>query len=92
MGDAVRISLEGDDFVITTDLATTLGLVVNELLGNALRPFDGRTEGWLRVCVQKCGPDIELQVIDNSKRHDARHPSDRKELGLSLVRTLVRTS
>lgn len=91
VGDAVRISLEGDDFVITTDLATTLGLVVNELLGNALRhAFDGRTEGWLRVCVQKCGPDIELQVIDNGKGFDARHPSDRKELGLSLVRTLVR--
>lgn len=86
----LSISLEGDDFKVDSDIATSVALVINELLQNSLKyAFVGRAEGSIRIVVTGGELYSRIEVIDDGCGFDtAKINNDR--LGLSIVQTLVK--
>lgn len=86
----LNISLEGDDFQVDSDIATSVALIINELLQNSLKyAFVGRRSGHVRIIVTQGELYSLIEVIDNGCGFDtAAARTDR--LGLSIVETLVK--
>lgn len=86
----VNITLEGDDFKVDSDIATSVALVINELLQNSLQyAFEGRDSGLVRIVVTSGELYSRIEVIDNGSGYDVENVrTDR--LGLSIVQSMVR--
>lgn len=86
----ITITVDGDDFKVDSDIATSVSLVVNELIQNAVKyAFSGRKEGHIGIHVRHGGFYSELTVEDNGVGYDASDQS-REHLGMSIVRSVVR--
>jgi PAS domain S-box-containing protein len=91
-GDRGRLVLETESIHVTLDTAINCGLIVNELVTNALKhayPADGRGEIRIRL---KRGPDggISLGVSDEGVgMPPGFDPARDGHLGLRLVRSLA---
>lgn len=99
----VETEFTGQVLPLQSDAATSLALVLNELITNALiHGFEGRSHGRLTVTVKHEGKTATLIVTDDgigmngeSMAHrplqDAprTQTSTRKHLGLTIVRTLI---
>jgi signal transduction protein with GAF and PtsI domain len=87
-GQAVDIRVEGESLVLPSRPATSLALVVNELLQNALEhAFVGRPGGAVRIRLGH-GPQADVvEVVDDGVGLAADAPAS---LGLEIVKTLVR--
>ena len=85
---AVDIRVEGEALVLASRPATSLALVVNELLQNALEhAFVGRPGGAVRIRLGH-GPQADVvEVVDDGVGLAADAPAS---LGLEIVETLVR--
>ncbi len=87
----VKFIAEGDSIEVETREATTLAILLNELLTNAMRHgLRGRDGGTVRVLFGRQGSEAWVSVADDGNGL----PSDftlnkNKGLGLSIVRTLV---
>ncbi len=90
---SVRIELSADDLVFDADRAVTCGLLVHELISNALRhAYRDGDEGLVRVELDTdpSGGTVRLTVRDDgSGLPDEVDPDDPDSLGLTLVRALV---
>lgn len=86
---SVPVKLEAEPLVIPLDLATPLGLVLNELLANAykhgLRPA---ASGGIRVTIAGVGPELVL-AVENDGPPLPEDVERAPTLGLRLVRALV---
>lgn len=88
----VDIQFSGKSMFLPSDAATSLALVLNELITNAIiHGFEGLHEGTLSVSVQQDGGECLLRIQDNGvgMSHMPSQPGKRKHLGLAIVRTLV---
>jgi two-component sensor histidine kinase len=89
--DRVALDLELDDLTLSVDTAIPYGLVINELVSNALRHAfpDGR-KGELRLTLRSSGSGCTITIRDDGiglpADLDVRHA---QSLGLQLVNTLV---
>ncbi len=93
-GQRVSLRVDADDIPITIDAAIPLGMLVNEIVTNALKhAFPGRSAGEIlvRFKVEPDG-DAELTVADNGIGiPDAMlAPSNRGGSGSRIVRSFVR--
>jgi two-component sensor histidine kinase len=81
----------GDELILQSDVATTLALVVNELVQNCvLHAFGERRTGNIDISLQFIGTFISVHVSDNGIGIEAANHSDRKgHLGLKITETLV---
>ncbi|MDQ0871540.1 two-component sensor histidine kinase/PAS domain-containing protein [Paenibacillus sp. V4I3] len=81
----------GDELILQSDVATTLALVVNELVQNCvLHAFGERRTGNIDISLQFIGTFISVHVSDNGIGIEAAIHSDRKgHLGLKITETLV---
>jgi two-component sensor histidine kinase/PAS domain-containing protein len=81
----------GDELILQSDVATTLALVVNELVQNCvLHAFAERHTGNIEITLQFIGTIISVRVSDNGVGIKAANHSDRKgHLGLKITETLV---
>ncbi|MGB3797749.1 MAG: PAS domain-containing protein [Alteraurantiacibacter sp.] len=89
----VRMNLETDEFRASVDSASQMGLLVSELLTNALQhAFEAEREGVVEVRLWNVddGETICLQVTDNGLGipDDVDWPSD-GSLGARIVRELI---
>ena len=86
----VNITLEGDDFEVDSDIATSVALIINELLQNSLQyAFQDRETGLIRIVVTRGELYSRIEVIDNGSGYDVENVrTDR--LGLSIVQTMVK--
>lgn len=86
----VNITLEGDDFKVDSDIATSVALIINELLQNSLQyAFQDRESGLIRIVVTRGELYSRIEVIDNGSGYDVENVrTDR--LGLSIVQTMVK--
>jgi PAS domain S-box-containing protein len=91
----VSITLElEDDFTLGIDTAIPVGLLINELVSNALKhAFPGGGDGEITIAMRRIGEnDIELVIRDNGvgmpKGIDIRNS---KSMGLMLVSSLSET-
>ncbi len=84
----IHFSVEGDDAALPSQAATSLALVVNELIQNALEhAFVGRSQGQISISLQRSGKDLVVEVRDNGVGLTGSLSSN---LGLEIVETLVR--
>ena len=85
----IRLSVDGDDVLLSIDTAVPCGLIVNELLLNALKhAFPDESQGEIRVELADGGDGwCHMSVRDNG----VGLPEDESSgtLGLQLVRGLV---
>jgi PAS domain S-box-containing protein len=88
----VSVSIDVKDVLLTIDTAIPCGLIINELLTNALKyAFQGRDTGKIRVHMALAGPNYELTVEDDGVGIADRQILEKTStLGLKLVTGLVR--
>lgn len=87
-GLQVDVTVEGDQVSLPSQAATSLALVVNELLQNALEhAFVGRTRGRVVISVQRLPGELQIEVRDDGVGVSG---SLGRQLGLEIVETLVR--
>lgn len=87
-GVAVAIEVEGEAVVLPSRAATSLALVVNELLQNALEhAFVGRNVGRVHIAFGHAGPEYVVEVTDDGVGLPENLPAS---LGLEIVASLVR--
>lgn len=92
-GDSgVHLEVDADDVSMGLDSALVCGLIVNELVTNALRhAFDGEKGGKVRVALhQDADGSCVLSVVDDGRGLSREDWPGSGGLGLSLVATLVR--
>ena len=86
----VSISLEGDDFKVDSDIATSVALIINELLQNSLKyAFPNVNSGQIRIVITAGELYSRIEVIDNGCGFDVEKVGGDR-LGLSIVQTLVK--
>jgi PAS domain S-box-containing protein len=91
--DDVTLDVSGSEIFLSIDTAVPCGLIVNELLSNALKhAFHGDRKGKISVHLIEHGDGpISLSVRDDGIGLPAAFDFDRTEtLGLQLVQALVR--
>ncbi|HEX4836718.1 MAG TPA: GAF domain-containing protein [bacterium] len=90
-GFALDVRIDGDDPTLPTQQATSLALVVNELLQNAMEhAFPGRSGGQVTITLTLGRDALRLEVRDDGVGLPEDFSPDRSaDLGLQIVRTLV---
>lgn len=88
----IRISLEGDDFSLPPQQATSCALVINELLQNSVEHgFEHKNEGAIRVILRTNESNLMIDVIDTGEGLPEGFDVERGgSLGLQIIRTLVK--
>lgn len=89
----IRLLVDADDIYLDIDTATSLGLVINELVSNSIKyAFTGRQDGEITISLHPCGDDgFILTVADNGVGfHDIVNFKDSETLGLQIVNTLTK--
>jgi PAS domain S-box-containing protein len=101
----ITVSYEMESMLFTIEKAIPLGLIVNELVTNALKhAFPAGQQGEIRISLQECAgparrapadhgcaPTYELIVADNGIGLPANQiPEQQKSLGMNLVSMLAK--
>lgn len=87
----IRVTVEGDRFQLSSQRATSLALIANELLQNALEHgMANAVEGHISIKLLIDRRRLNLRVVDNGRGLPANfNPDTDLGLGLSIVRTSV---
>ena len=81
----VTITMEGGDFQVDSDIATSVAIIINELLQNSLKyAFQDRSSGEIRIVVEQGKLYSSIQVSDNGGGFDVAN-TEGNRLGLSIV-------
>lgn len=89
-GESIDINLRCDSIMLFSRQATSLVLVVNELVHNALEhAFVGRNGGQIDIEVRKINNNVVLKVRDNGIGFKEEKLKSSKSLGVKIVKTLV---
>lgn len=88
----IELEVAADDVVLEIDLAVPLGLIINELLTNALKyGFLGKAEGKIALKIRQQEGEIILTVKDNGLGFPLDFdPQKSSSLGLKLVHLLAK--
>lgn len=91
-GKSVYTVVEGPEVKLPLGLATTIALVINELVQNAAEHgFRSRDEGQIRVCLREERDQVVVEVINNGELLPPDFdPMKQETLGLRIVTDLVR--
>jgi PAS domain S-box-containing protein len=89
---AISLVVDVQELFLTVDAAIPCGLVVNELVSNALKhAFPDSREGTVTIHLRSDGPSYVLRVSDDGVGlPDDVDPATTESLGLQLVDTLTR--
>ncbi|WP_282935879.1 sensor histidine kinase [Paenibacillus sp. RC67] len=88
---SIRVQLCGDELTLPSDMATTLALVVNELVQNCvIHAFRDKECGEIDIALHRNGQIVTVRVADNGVGIDPKKQIDPKgHLGLKITETLV---
>ncbi|MGX8794503.1 sensor histidine kinase [Fusibacter sp. JL298sf-3] len=85
----VNLEITGDTFEISSDLATSIALVVNELVQNSMQyAFVGRSEGRIEIKIEKGIQYSNVFVKDDGVGFDITN-TRAGSLGMSIVKSIV---
>ena len=89
-GKQIQISIEGDSFPCNSDTATSIALVVNEVIQNSLKhAFKGREKGLISVQICRSSSFGNIVITDDGVGFDGRE--DRSgTLGTRIVESIVK--
>jgi signal transduction protein with GAF and PtsI domain len=87
----LAVTVQGDEIHLNSHQATSLALVVNELLQNAIEhAFPDRSEGRITITVSRAARGLTLEVVDDGRGlPPGFDPARGEDLGLQIVRALV---
>ncbi|MDD2414952.1 MAG: sensor histidine kinase, partial [Eubacteriaceae bacterium] len=86
----LTITLKGDDFEVSSDMATTVALVVNEVIQNSIKyAFCDRDSGKITIDVQHKNMYSTILICDDGCGFSIDEVG-KDSLGLSIVKSLVR--
>jgi two-component sensor histidine kinase len=88
----IATAVEGDDVIVSSGQATSVALILNELVQNAIRHgFETRRAGHLTVCLSVEGSSVRVDVVNDGSAL-SRDFEERKarSLGLQIVESLAR--
>jgi two-component system, sensor histidine kinase PdtaS len=86
----VQISCDIDDVTASADTATSISIIVNELVTNAMKhAFNSERPGHVRV-TGRGGPKFELIIADDGSGVEATRRDDHPGLGTRLVESFAR--
>lgn len=86
----IEINLNCDTFTLFSRQLTSVVLIVNELVHNALEhAFTTRDSGIINIDVERKNSEVSIVVADNGIGFKEKNLNDYKSLGLSIIRTLV---
>jgi two-component sensor histidine kinase len=87
----MSLNVSVDDSVTAADVSVSLGLIVTELVINALKhAFPGDRKGKIKVDYHAHGPNWTLSVTDNGIGMPADAVSAKPGLGTSIVQALTK--
>jgi len=91
-GKSVYTTVEGDDFVLPLNKATSMALVLNELVQNAVEHgFKTLDAGRIHIYLKETETELRVSVTNDGESLPADFtPRSSASLGLSIVETLVR--
>jgi two-component sensor histidine kinase len=88
---ALSIAIEVDDSLVDADKSVSLGLIVTELVINALKhAFSDQRGGRIVVGYRSDGPKWTLSVKDNGVGMPVGHPRAKAGLGTGIVEALAK--
>lgn len=86
----IKVNLTCDSFTLISRQATSLILIINELLHNALEhAFIGRDSGTVSISVSRQNNEILLVVEDDGIGCSKEDLNKTNSLGLNIIKTLV---
>ncbi|TGA99872.1 histidine kinase [Sporolactobacillus shoreae] len=86
----IDVRLVGDSFHVDSDKATSIAIVLNELLENSLQhAFRNKKEGYTEVIIKKGIMYSNISVIDNGQGFDVDLTRS-NSLGLDIVKSIVK--
>jgi PAS domain S-box-containing protein len=88
----VLLAVDVEDVFLTVDTAIPCGLIINELVTNALKyAFRGRVRGRVDIRLAREGEEYRLTIADDGiGLSENINPETAESLGLQLVNTLTR--
>jgi len=90
LGCKIRISIEGDSIKTNSEVATSIALVVNELVQNCLKyAFEGRSTGLVRVEIARGNVYSNIAIIDDGIGYDTQQKENATSLGRRIVQRIV---
>jgi PAS domain S-box-containing protein len=89
--DKIAVEKQIEDFTIDAKKAVFVGIILNELVTNALKyAFEGRGDGKLSITLERDEAAAKLTVQDNGVGLDLKkQPEKSSGFGLTLVKMLV---
>jgi PAS domain S-box-containing protein len=89
--EMIKTVLDLNDYELGIETAIPVGLIINELVSNALKhAFKSGEKGEIKIVLEKYDDTYTLTVQDNGiGLPDDIHPENTKSLGLMLVNALV---
>ena len=88
--DGIDVDCEVEEVTASADTATSISIIVNELVTNAIKhAFNGEGVGHVRV-VGRTGSSFELTVTDNGRGIQASKRDGHAGLGTKLVESFAR--
>jgi two-component system, sensor histidine kinase PdtaS len=89
--DQLTLSVQVDDSVTSADVSISLGLIITELVINALKhAFPGDRHGTIKVDYRSQGPNWTLSILDDGVGMQTGPHSSKPGLGTSIVLALTR--
>ncbi|MGB3964927.1 MAG: PAS domain-containing sensor histidine kinase [Tepidanaerobacteraceae bacterium] len=86
----ITINLSCDSFTLFSRQATSLIMIVNELIHNALEhAFVNKSTGIINIEIKQKDNQVHLIVADNGVGFSKKDVNQSKSLGLNIIRTLV---
>jgi two-component sensor histidine kinase/PAS domain-containing protein len=88
--DGIAVAVEADRIMLPVDMAIPLGMVVNELVTNAIKyAYPNQARGLIRVHLTGQGDGLRLTVADDGRGLNDGVESRSSGLGMRLVKSLV---
>jgi two-component sensor histidine kinase len=86
----ISVELLGDSFNVNSDKATSIAIVLNELLENSLKhAFNKVEEGDIKIIIKKGIMYSSISIIDNGNGFDLNLRKN-ESLGLNIVNSIVK--
>lgn len=86
----IKINLSGDNLEVDSDKATSIAIVVNELIENSLKhAFNNRELGTIDIVINKGQTYSNISISDNGNGFDTRFLKN-ESLGLNIVKSIVK--
>jgi len=86
---SIELKITGDTFDISSDLATSIALVVNELVQNSVQyAFVGRDKGVVEIKIQKGIQYSSILITDDGIGYNIEN-ARRGSLGMKIVKSII---